>query len=125
MIGKNCRKCHVEKSADCNFCHNAKNFAVVVKPENIKFETDGGTVTFDHQMHSSKDGLELECKECHHGYSDEKARTYPMSCRRCHYNTKLSEICTQEEIHVRCIGKNCVACHTDDAENCEKCHIDE
>jgi hypothetical protein len=45
-----------------------------------------------------------------------------MNCRRCHYNKKYETVCENEETHAKCIGKKCVDCHTDGAEDCEICH---
>lgn len=120
-IGRNCTACHSEGSVNCVFCHNAEPFASAPPPGKMEFETDGGRVAFDHKTHASADGYDLGCDTCHHGYKPEK-KSFPMNCRRCHYNTKYKSICENEDTHVRCIGKNCVDCHTDGAEDCEICH---
>jgi hypothetical protein len=121
-IGKNCTGCHVEGSVNCEFCHNAENFATVKPPGKMEFDTDGGQVVFDHLTHASDDGYDVECDTCHHGYKPENKKTFPMNCRRCHYNKKYETVCENEETHVRCVGKNCVDCHSDGAEDCEICH---
>jgi hypothetical protein len=121
-IGRNCIGCHVKDSADCEFCHNAENFVSSKPPGKLEFETDGGKVVFDHKTHASPDGYDLACDTCHHGYKPENKNTFPMNCRRCHYNTKYGNLCADEETHVRCVGKNCVDCHTDGTEDCEICH---
>lgn len=120
-IGRNCTSCHAEGSVNCEFCHNAENFVPAPPPGKMEFETDGGRVFFDHSTHASPDGYDLACDTCHHGYKPEN-KNYPMNCRRCHYNTKYETICENEETHVRCVGKNCVDCHSDGAEDCEICH---
>lgn len=119
-IGRDCTRCHVKESARCDFCHNAETFVSNDPPEKLDFETDGGRVVFDHMTHASPDGY--DCDTCHHGYKPENKKTFPMNCRRCHYNTKYEPLCEDEETHARCIGKNCVDCHSDGAEDCEICH---
>ncbi|UCH95765.1 MAG: hypothetical protein JSV88_02670 [Candidatus Aminicenantes bacterium] len=121
-IGRNCTGCHLEGSVNCNFCHNAEIFVSTKPPAKIEFDTDGGGVVFDHLTHASPDGYDLACDTCHHGYKPENKKSFPMNCRRCHYNTKYETICEDEETHARCVGKNCVDCHTDGAEDCEICH---
>jgi hypothetical protein len=121
-IGKNCQDCHGEGSASCEFCHNAEHFQRVKSPKTVTFDTDGGRVVFDHFTHASADGYDLSCDTCHHGYKPDKKSSFPMNCRRCHYNKKYSSICEEADAHTRCIGKNCVDCHEDGAENCEICH---
>lgn len=121
-IGKNCTDCHAEGSVNCEFCHNAENFAIVKPPGKMEFDTDGGRVVFDHLTHASADGYDLSCDTCHHGYKPENKKSFPMNCRRCHYNKKYETVCENEDTHVRCVGKNCVDCHSDGAEDCEICH---
>jgi hypothetical protein len=124
-IGKNCTDCHVNGSVDCTFCHNTKNFEKGELPKEIKFETDGGPVVFNHFSHASTDEYGLDCESCHHGYTPEKQKTFPMNCRRCHYNTKYKSLCEKNDYHVRCIGKNCLDCHSEGSEDCEICHKEE
>ena len=121
-IAKNCDACHVTGSVTCTFCHNAENFAPVQEPKTVEFETSIGRVVFDHSAHASADGIGLECDTCHHGYSAGKKNSFPMNCRRCHYNKQYKGLCENEETHTVCIGKNCMDCHSDGAENCEICH---
>jgi hypothetical protein len=121
-IAKNCIGCHLDGSVDCNFCHNAENFVTPPPPGKILFESDGGQVNFDHLIHASADGYDLACNTCHHGYKPENKKSFPMNCRRCHYNKKYKTVCGKEETHIRCVGKKCVDCHTDGAEDCEICH---
>ena len=121
-IGKNCASCHAKGTVNCDFCHNAENFKIAKAPKTVEFDTDGGKVVFDHFTHASADGYDLACDTCHHGYKKENKKDFPMSCRRCHYNTKYKSICEKQETHARCIGKNCVDCHEDGSENCEICH---
>lgn len=124
-IGKNCMKCHIKESVNCDFCHNAKKFKGAKEPMIVIFETDGGKVVFNHKNHSSSDGYDLGCETCHHKYLPENLGGFAMNCRQCHYNTKYSSLCENEETHTRCIGKQCVECHTEGEENCEMCHKDE
>lgn len=124
-IGKNCMSCHTESSVNCEFCHNAENFKRPQAPKTVKFETDGGPVIFDHFTHASADGYELECESCHHGYTEENKKSLPMNCRRCHYNKKYEPICENADTHARCIGKNCLNCHEDGADDCTICHKEE
>ena len=124
-IGKNCIDCHVKGSVNCEFCHNAESFKKILEPKSITFETDGGPVVFNHLDHASPDEFGIDCEECHHGYTKENKKTYPMNCRRCHYNTKYEKICEDEDTHIRCIGKNCVDCHSDGKEDCSICHKEE
>lgn len=121
-IGKQCASCHVSGTVGCTFCHNAEHFVKPLPPEEVTFETDGGTVVFNHTLHATADGAELDCAECHHGYDPKKPFNISMNCRQCHYNTKYNTICEDQETHVRCIGKNCLDCHTDGADDCEICH---
>ena len=121
-IGENCTSCHVSGSVGCNFCHNDKNFTPPVEPETIEYDTDAGLVEFDHYIHASPDEFDLGCEACHHGYEEELAGTYPMSCRRCHDNTEYESICEDADIHSSCIGANCIECHTDGGDDCEICH---
>jgi len=124
-IGKNCTDCHTEGSVNCEFCHNAENITKVIEPKEVKFDTDGGLVIFDHFKHASPDEYDLSCDECHHGFTAEKTKTFPMNCRRCHYNTKYTPICENADTHMRCIGKKCLDCHTEGTEECGLCHKDE
>ncbi len=124
-IGKNCMKCHVEESVSCDFCHNAKRFKKTIEPQTVIFETDGGKVVFNHINHSSSEGYDLGCETCHHKYKPEKPGEFSMNCRQCHYNAKYSNLCENEDTHMRCIGKHCVECHSDGEENCEICHKEE
>ncbi len=119
-IGKNCIDCHVKGSVSCEFCHNAENFKKIEQPKLVNFETDAGLVKFDHFKHASPDEYDLECSECHHEIGGKEP--YSMNCRQCHYNTKYAKICEDEDSHVRCVGKNCVDCHSEGTENCEICH---
>ena len=121
-IGKNCLECHEPGSVDCNFCHNAENFKKAVEPQKVEFNTDGGVVIFDHFQHASPDEFGVECDSCHHGYQPEKKNTFPMNCRRCHYNKKYESVCETDDIHTRCIGKNCIDCHDDGVDDCAICH---
>jgi hypothetical protein len=126
-IGKNCIDCHTAGSVECDFCHNAESFKQVEEPKQVKFETDAGTVVFDHFLHASADGLELSCDSCHHGYKPEEKKSAAMSCGRCHYNQKYKSLCETEdaENHINCISRNCMECHSDSMEDCEMCHKDE
>ncbi len=121
-IGKNCINCHIKESVNCEFCHNARKFKTAEEPKEVIFETDGGKVVFMHKEHSSKDGYEIDCKTCHHNYQPDSKKEYSMNCRQCHYNSKYKSLCEKEETHIRCIGKQCMECHTDGEENCEICH---
>jgi len=121
-IGKNCMDCHAPGQVDCTFCHNAEDFTVAAQPEKVEFETDGGKVVFDHMAHASEDGAGIGCADCHHGYDAKKAKTFPMSCRRCHYNTKYEALCENADTHNRCIGNNCLGCHSDGVDDCTICH---
>jgi hypothetical protein len=122
LIGKNCIGCHEQDSVNCVFCHNAENFSPVKKPEKVEFYTDGGPVVFDHSAHASAEGYGLECDSCHHDYKPGNKNSFPLNCRRCHYNKKYATICEKEDTHTRCIAKNCLVCHSDFADACEKCH---
>lgn len=124
-IGKNCLDCHVQGSVGCEFCHNADHFETVAEPKEITFETDGGPVVFNHFSHASPDEYDIECQTCHHGYQRKKPGVFPMNCRRCHYNTKYTQICEDADIHMRCIGKNCIECHSDGVDDCTLCHEEE
>ncbi len=124
-IGKNCIDCHAQGSVECAFCHNADKFKKFVEPKIIEFTTDGGPVVFDHFKHTSPDEYGVDCETCHHDYKPENKKSSPMNCRRCHYNKKYEPICENEDTHVRCIGKNCLDCHSDGSEDCEICHKEE
>jgi hypothetical protein len=124
-IGKNCIDCHARGSVNCEFCHNAESFKKIAEPENVAFETDGGPVVFNHFAHASPDEFGLDCADCHHGYTKEKKKIFPMNCRRCHYNTKYESLCESADTHTRCIGKNCIDCHSDGEEDCSLCHKEE
>ncbi|MCK4836336.1 MAG: hypothetical protein KAT17_06850 [Candidatus Aminicenantes bacterium] len=124
-IGKNCVECHVQGSVKCEFCHNAEHFEKVKTPKEIIFNTDGGPVVFNHLDHASPDGYEIECETCHHGYKIENKKNFPLNCRRCHYNSKYKMICENADVHVRCIGKNCIECHSDGVDDCTICHKEE
>jgi hypothetical protein len=124
-IGKNCTDCHTRDSVSCEFCHNAEYFKKMEEPKEIKFETDGGLVIFNHLNHRSPDTYDIECETCHHGYKPEIRNHFPMNCRRCHYNKKYEKICEKNDVHVRCIGNNCLECHTDGKDDCSICHKEE
>lgn len=123
-IGKNCTDCHSQGSVNCEFCHNAEHFPIIKEPKMVEFSTDAGLIKFDHFRHASPDEYALDCEECHHGYTKDKQH-FPMNCRRCHYNTKYSSLCENADTHTRCIGKNCIDCHSEGAEECEFCHKEE
>ena len=124
-IGKNCVDCHVKDSAGCDFCHNAEVFKKILEPKTINFDTEGGLVVFDHFKHASPDEYDVDCESCHHGYKPENKKIFVMNCRRCHYNKKYEKICESADTHVRCIGKNCLECHSEGTEKCEICHKEE
>jgi len=122
-IGKNCVSCHIDGSVPCSFCHRVYDLGHPEAPEEIEFKTDQGDVIFDHATHADlEEGYDLACNDCHHNYKPEHKKPVPMNCRRCHYNTKYESICEEDDNHMRCIGKNCIDCHTDGAEDCEICH---
>jgi hypothetical protein len=124
-IGKNCLECHVRDSVSCDFCHNTDSFKTVAEPKDITFQTDGGPVLFNHFAHASPDEYDIECESCHHGYKTENRKKFPMNCRRCHYNSKYAHICEDADTHMRCIGKNCIECHSDGIDDCTLCHKEE
>ncbi len=124
-IGKNCLDCHIQGSVGCEFCHNADHFETIAEPKEITFETDGGPVVFNHFSHASPDEYDIECQTCHHGYQRKRQGVFPMNCRRCHYNTKYTQICEDADTHMRCIGKNCIECHSDGVDDCTLCHEEE
>lgn len=121
-IGKNCTGCHLPGTVECDFCHNEKNFKIIPPPQKVQFDTDGGQVGFDHFTHASADGYGIECETCHHGYKAGDNKSFPMKCRRCHYNKKYENLCEKEDTHIRCIGKNCLDCHADGSNECTICH---
>jgi hypothetical protein len=124
-IGKNCIDCHVQGSVNCEFCHNAESFKKTAAPKKVEFAADSGAVVFNHFAHADPDEYGLDCTECHHGYTKENKKIFPMNCRRCHYNTKYVKICEDADTHARCIGKNCMNCHEDGADDCTICHKEE
>lgn len=124
-IGKNCLQCHVQGSVSCEFCHNAAHFEEIQEPPQVVFKTDGGPVVFNHLDHASPDGYDIECQTCHHGYTAGNAKTFPMNCRRCHYNVKYEMICENADVHMRCVGNNCIQCHSDGLDDCTICHKEE
>ncbi len=134
-IGKQCLGCHAAEpekfTVACQFCHNAEHFSLAKTPQQVTFVTDAGLVVFDHFLHISEDGCAIECETCHHGYDAVKKKqsvnmqSFPMSCRRCHYNTFYGDICDSDEMHARCIGKQCIECHDDGGDNCQICHKEE
>lgn len=89
-------------------------------PVRVSFATKGGGIIFDHQYHVQlKDS---KCQECHHNYKPDTKAAVEMNCRTCHYSRKSLETCSKENIHKRCIGKNCTDCHVTGSVNCEFCH---
>lgn len=131
FIGANCVDCHKEMAmkVSCDACHIQQGFAfeasgrmMPLLPESVKFETDGGLVTFDHKLHISEDVGE-PCSTCHHELKDKKGMEgleREKSCRACHYELtdKIPEF--KDENHTRYIGANCTECHG--AEDCGTCH---
>ncbi len=124
-IGKNCIECHISESVNCDFCHNAKKFKGAEQPVSVIFQTEGGKVVFNHKDHASSDGYDLGCDTCHHKYLPDNPSPYSMNCRQCHYNTAYSSLCENADTHTRCIGRQCIECHTEGLENCEFCHKEE
>lgn len=97
------------------------------EPLRVVLQTKGGPVVFDHRYHSSPEGVDLACSDCHHDYDPEKkdsSEKVEMNCRRCHYSNQeeFQEMCSDATIHKRCIGYNCINCHSDGLENCGMCH---
>jgi hypothetical protein len=131
FIGANCVDCHKEMAmkVTCDACHIQQGFAFEASgrvmpplPESVKFETDGGLVTFNHKVHISEDVGE-PCSTCHHGFKENKGTEglkREKSCRACHYELadKIPEF--KDENHTRYIGANCTECHG--AEDCGMCH---
>jgi hypothetical protein len=79
-------------------------------------------VEFNHFTHASPDEYDLACDECHHGYERGKNLKFMMNCRQCHYNTFHASLCEDDDMHVRCIGRNCINCHSDGVDDCQICH---
>jgi hypothetical protein len=131
FIGANCVDCHKEMAmkVTCNTCHIQQGLAFEASgrmmpplPESVKFETDGGLVTFNHKDHISEDVGE-PCITCHHELEDTKGMEgleREKSCRACHYERadKIPEF--KDENHTRYIGAYCTECHG--AEDCGMCH---
>ncbi|MFH1481462.1 MAG: cytochrome c3 family protein [Pseudomonadota bacterium] len=131
FMGSNCVACHKSQDMDigCNTCHIRQGFAFEKSghvrpslPDNVKFDTDNGLVTFNHKLHISEDVGET-CVGCHHrckGGSDMKGLECRKSCRDCHHKKTPQIKESDDEYHKRYIGINCTNCH--DAEKCESCH---
>jgi hypothetical protein len=131
FIGANCVDCHKEMAmkVSCDSCHIQQGLAFEASgrmmpplPESVKFETDGGLVTFNHKDHISEDVGE-PCITCHHELEDTKGMEgleREKSCRACHYERadKIPEF--KDENHTRYIGAYCTECHG--AEDCGMCH---
>ena len=131
FIGANCIDCHKEMAmkVTCNACHIQQGHAFEASgrimpplPDSVKFETDGGLVTFNHKDHISEDVGE-PCITCHHELKDKKGMEgieREKSCRACHYERadKIPEF--KDENHTRYIGAHCTECHG--TEDCGLCH---
>ena len=94
------------------------------EPLRVVLHTKGGPVVFEHRLHASPESLDLACADCHHDYTPEKKESVNMNCRQCHYSDQeeFLQMCSDASIHKRCIGYNCINCHSDGLENCEMCH---
>ncbi|MFH1242396.1 MAG: cytochrome c3 family protein [Pseudomonadota bacterium] len=133
FIGANCIECHKSKkiNVQCDSCHIRQGFAyrksgrtMPPLPDTVKFNTDGGLVTFNHKVHMGEDVGE-PCLACHHefkGGEAMKGMSMEKNCRACHYKLadKIPE--GKDDNHVRYIGMNCARCH--DGKDCSLCHKD-
>jgi hypothetical protein len=133
-VGANCVACHQDLGAAmsaCNACHLRGGYAFEASrrvatplPESVEFETDFGTVAFDHALHAGVD-LGLGCGDCHHEIAAEEMQSLARekSCRACHYE-RADEIplCELDDMHARCVGANCTNCHG--ADDCSICHLE-
>jgi len=91
------------------------------EPLRVAFDTQGGGVIFDHKVHRSLE--DTQCQECHHNYNQAEDGNYIMDCRRCHYNREYIKMLSSDDpIHKRLIGMNCITCHQKDSVNCNFCH---
>ncbi|MBN1307015.1 MAG: cytochrome c3 family protein [Chitinispirillaceae bacterium] len=92
------------------------------EPPHILFSSNGGPVLFPHGHHRQDSGAAIECAECHHTSDSGTNTAAEMQCRECHYDDPevVEAVCADDNIHPRCIGKQCNNCH--DGEACTFCH---
>ena len=120
---RQCLNCHREWShtTNCIVCHEkrgteiedkskylGKSHEPLVVPQKLVYETpeaDGAVVTFFHNDHSQRFGL--NCSDCHAN----------ESCSRCHDQTRSASR-ADKDVH-----ENCVACHEPEIDDsCAVCH---
>lgn len=88
-------------------------------PLRIMFNTTGGRVLFDHQVHFSEAGYAFECDMCHHMLEGEGED--PSSCGECHLEIGEDLPKRSDAFHTQCIG-----CHEDIESgpvDCSSCHM--
>lgn len=136
FIGDNCLStCHAELGtamSDCETCHLEPQADPRIRmvhlprpPRKVAYETEMGTVVFDHQQHHY-DSVRIACTACHHeplvrpGLEDVAAS---KQCRVCHHERQhLVPELPSDGIHPNPIGNSCTGCHAVD--DCALCHRD-
>jgi len=118
----NCRSCHYFGEARESESEDPTHKRFIGANCIVKFETDGGLVTFNHKDHISEDVGE-PCITCHHELKEKigmEGLEREKSCRACHYERadKIPEF--KDENHTRYIGAHCTECHG--TEDCGLCH---
>ncbi len=92
------------------------------RPIRVMLYNAAGYTLYDMKEHSSEDGYEIECVDCHHEY-DEPSGVQPIPCgsEDCH------QVEASEEARKRldAFHDGCIICHEDDGTapvECAKCH---
>lgn len=89
-------------------------------PVRIMLKASAGNVLFDHKSHSSEDGYDISCSDCHHNLEDDD-ETY--SCGECHEETTDDEDVLKR---ADAFHSSCIACHADNEAGpveCNQCHF--
>ncbi len=113
------------------------------QPLRLMYHTNAGKVLFDHQAHSSANGIALDCFDCHHHPPDDKEAL--VACGQCHKADPEKGIIPEECLNCHdasdiedseypkesdAFHQQCIQCHEqygggpgEGPENCSKCHV--
>jgi hypothetical protein len=99
-------------------CYTAFAHKAPEEPIRIMLKSTAGNVIFDHKMHTSEDGYQYECIDCHHAWDEGEEK--PEACGECHEVNGEDSLKRSDAFHQQCVG-----CHEDDGTapvECSGCH---
>ena len=85
-------------------------FAIADAPQEVKYESKKGTVTFDHTGHATQG---FDCSVCHHTEGE-------AACATCH-GVDAAIPTAKKAMHANC--KNCHKAEKAGPTKCKECHI--